>query len=304
MYNIWYTGTGKFAALCLEALTKRNITFSKIITGLPTRAGRSGKEIPSAVEITASTLGLSVIRTGKLTENETLITALTDTPPDVIFVIDFGQIIREPFLSHLCLNIHPSLLPEYRGAAPIQRALLDGRNYTGVTVFRLAQAMDAGDILAQKRIEISDDDSASSLYASLAKIGSSLAAQALSSHEDLAFTPQDDSRASYAPKLDKKDFALSFSMSAEKFADTVKALDMSGGAYILIRGKRVKVWSVSVINDITSKTPGQVVECAEELVISCGNCAVELSQVQSEGKNKISGCEWARGLRLKNGDIL
>ena len=304
MDNIWLIGTGKFAALCLEALTKRNITFSRIITGLPTRSGRSGKENPSAVEITASSLGLSVIRTGKLTENETLITALTETPPDVIFVIDFGQIIREPFLSRLCLNIHPSLLPEYRGAAPIQRALLDGKNYTGVTVFRLAKAMDAGDILAQKRIDISANDSASTLYESLAEIGSSLAAEALSSREGLAFTPQDDSRATYAPKLDKKDFELTFSMTAEKFSDTVKALDMSGGAYIMIRGKRVKIWRASVRNDLKSDTPGQVLECAENLVVSCSDCGVELAEVQSEGKNKISGQQWARGIRLKCEDIL
>ena len=226
---------------------------------------------------------------------------------DIAVVAAYGLLLPKVCLEAFqygCINIHGSLLPRWRGAAPIQRALLDGKNYTGVTVFRLAKAMDAGDILAQKRIDISANDSASTLYESLAEIGSSLAAEALSSREGLAFTPQDDSLATYAPKLDKKDFALTFSMTAEKFSSTVKALDMSGGAYIMIRGKRVKIWRASVRNDLKSDTPGQVLECAENLVVSCSDCGVELAEVQSEGKNKISGQQWARGIRLKCEDIL
>ena len=302
--NLWFMGTGKFAALCLEGLIKRNVPLHRIITGLPTRSGRNNKENPSAVEHTASALGLTVERTGRLSENTALLRELEEDSPAIIFVIDFGQIIREPYLSRLCLNVHPSLLPEYRGAAPIQRALLDGQDRTGVSVFRLAAAMDAGNILAQRHIEIHPNDNASDLYERLAELGCDAAAEAASNPEGLTFTPQDDSQATYAPKLDKAEFALTFTMTARRFTDTVRALDMSGGAYAVIRGKRVKVWRAAVREDIPSQTPGQVLECSCNPVISCRDFGVELVDVQAEGRNRTQGSEWARGMRLKHGEAV
>ena len=301
---MWFIGTGKFAALCLEGLIKHNIAFRRIITGLPTRSGRNNQENPSAVELAASALGLTVERTGRLSENAALLQALEEDSPDVIFVADFGQIVREPYLSRMCINIHPSLLPEYRGAAPIQRALLDSRDKTGVTVFRLSAKMDAGDILAQRPIPIQPGCNASDLYESLAAIGSELAAIAAHDESVRTFTPQDDSQATYAPKLDKAEFALEFTMTAKRFTDTVRALDMSGGAYAVIRGKRVKVWRAVVREDITSQTPGQVLECSGNPVISCSDCGIELVEVQAEGRSRTQGSEWARGMRLKHGDTV
>ena len=301
--NIWFTGTGNFAALCLENLINEGIKFSKILTGLPTRSGRNGKENPSAVELKASSLGLNVSCTGKLSDNKELIAALESEQPDVIFVVDFGQIIRPPFLTRMCLNIHPSLLPEYRGAAPIQRSLLDGKDCTGVTVFRLAEAMDAGDILAQARTEIRPDDYASDLYPRLADLGCELAVNALNA-QTLTFTPQDDSLATYAPKLDKSDFTLSFNTTARDFVNRVRALDMSGGAYVMIRGKRVKIWRAAICKDFTAQTPGQVLKAKGNPVITCCGRGVELLQVQSEGKKKSSGDEWSRGVRLQYGEIV
>ena len=300
----WFMGTGKFAALCLEDLIKHNIAFRKIITGLPTRSGRDNTEKPSPVEVAAARFGIEVIRTGKLSENQSLLQALEEDSPDVIFVIDFGQIVREPFLSRLCLNIHPSLLPEYRGAAPVQRALLDGKERTGVTVFRLSPALDAGDVLVQRPTLIQPSDNASDLYERLAAIGSELAAIAAHDESVRTFTPQDDSKATYAPKLDKEDFALAFTMTAKKFTDTVRALDMSGGAYAVIRGKRVKVWRAVEREDLSSETPGQVLECSGNPVISCSDCGVELIEVQAEGRNRTQGSEWLRGMRLKHGDTV
>ena len=302
--GFWFIGTGEFAALCLEGFNRRNITFQRIITGLPTRSGRGGRENPSAVERKATSLGLNVTRTGKLSENHELISALEAEQPAVIFVIDFGQIIRDPFLSRMCLNIHPSMLPEYRGAAPIQRALLDGKDCTGVTVFRLVSAMDAGGIFAQARTEILPGDNASDLYVRLAGMGCEIACNALKHPEALTFSPQDDSRATYASKLNKADFALSFSMTSKDFVNRVRALDMSGGAYALIRGKRVKIWHSLIRKDLSAQTPGQVIITEGNPVISCCDCGAELCEVQSEGRNKSSGAEWSRGTRLQCGEIV
>jgi len=309
--KIWFIGTGKFAGLCLVRLIARHIPISRIITGLPTRSGRNGKEFPSFVELIASKFSLTIEHTGRLSENHQLIHALADDDPAIIFVVDFGQIVREPFLSRMCLNIHPSLLPEYRGAAPIQRALLDGRPFTGVSVFRLAEAMDAGDIFGQERTEILPHENASDLYKRLAEIGTDIAAEAVRivagagwNPNALDFVKQNTYLASYAPKIDKAEFALTFTMSAREFTNTVRALDMSGGAYAVIGGKRVKIWRAVLREDVKATTPGQVLECSENPVVSCGDFGVELVEVQSEGKRMVTGAEWMRGLRLEHGDIL
>lgn len=304
--NFWFIGTGQFAALCLEGLTRNNITFSKIITGLPTRSGRNGKEKVSPVEHKASELGLITTRTGKLSGNHELISALNENTPQVIFVIDFGQLVREPFLSAPktgCINIHPSLLPEYRGAAPIQRALLDGKSYTGVSAFKLVNVMDAGDILVQERVTILPDDNASDLYMRLSELGCKITAEALNDVDNMKFTPQDNSRATFANKLDRGEFEISFNMAAEKLCNTIRALDMSGGAFMFVRNRRVKFWRVKVY-DTCSEIPGRVLRIDDKLIISCSQFAVEVVEIQSEGKKRTTGVEWARGMRLKTGDIL
>ena len=246
----------------------------------------------------AANLGLTVTRTGKLSENQELISALDSDNPDVILVIDFGQIIREPFLSRMCLNIHPSLLPEYRGAAPIERALLDGHDRTGVTIFRLSEAMDAGEILRQSEIEIEPSENASDLYERLSRIGCEIAFEAL--ENEMTFTKQDDSLATFAPKLEKSEFLLTFESSAQKFVNTVRALDMSGGAYMTIDGKRLKVWRARLRKDLSGK-PGEIIISGGNPVIMCGDSGVELLEIQSEGKKRMSGKEWSAGLKGKCG---
>ena len=292
---MWFIGTGIFASLCLERLVKNHVSFTRIITGQPTRSGRNNKENPSPVEVKAISLGLTVTRTGKLSENEALISALATEKPNVIFVVDFGQIVREPFLSELCINIHPSLLPEYRGAAPIQRAILDGKTKTGVTVFRLAKAMDAGEILGQSAIEISPSENASDLYPKLAEIGSNLAVSELSK-KDLSFTSQDDKSATYAAKIEKSELELSFNFPAERFVNTVRALDMSGGAFVILNGKRVKIWRAELRRDVDGEK-GSVKIIDGRPVLMCDDFGVEVIEVQSEGKRKMSGKEWALGIR-------
>ncbi|MBQ6971729.1 MAG: methionyl-tRNA formyltransferase [Synergistaceae bacterium] len=296
---MWFIGTGQFAAMCLEGLTRRGLTFTRIITGKPTVSGRGKKEHPSPVEVMAGTLGLTVTRTGKLTENQELIDALEAENPGVIFVIDFGQIIREPFLSRMCLNIHPSFLPEYRGAAPIQRAILGGHERTGVTVFRIAQEMDAGGILAQSAADIAPSDYASDMFPRLAETGCEIACDALKNPGGLTFTPQDDSLATVAPKISKAEFELKPEDPALKFVNTVRALDMSGGAWVMAGRKRVKVWRACLRNDITGGTPGNILADGGNPVMICGDFGVELQEVQAEGKRRMTGREWALGMRGK-----
>ncbi|MDR2137084.1 MAG: hypothetical protein LBO68_02230 [Synergistaceae bacterium] len=183
--RIWFVGGGAFAASCLARLSER-FFFEKIVTGHPTKAGRGMKDRVSQVEQIAEELGLTAIleRTGPLSRNEKLTEIVSTDPPDLMFVIDFGQVIREPFLNgprYGCLNIHPSLLPRWRGAAPVQRALMNGDGKTGVTVFRLVEEMDAGPILAQVEVPITLETTSEELFEVLAAMGSDAAIQSVGS---------------------------------------------------------------------------------------------------------------------------
>ena len=272
-YKIWFVGTGIFAAYCLENLT-RSITFDKIITGMPTKSGRNNKLIPSHVENFCASNNLNVVRTEKLCRDENLINNL----PDLIFITDFGEMIREPVLNSPkfgCWNIHPSLLPKFRGAAPIQRAILENNNL---------------------------NLNASDLYKILAKLGSELALNAVNNLPDLNLNGQNEKISSYAPKILKSELEINFNIPAMKFNNCVRAFDMSGGAFVKIKNKRVKFWRVNLNNK--SGTPGEILQIDPGLIIACEKNSVEIIEVQNEGKNKISGLEWANGMRLNVGDII
>lgn len=310
MLNIWFIGTGNFSALCLENFLKNSVSFSKIITGMPTRSGRNNKEIPSHVELLASQNNLNVIRTGSLSKNDVLISDFKNNTPDLIFVIDFGQIIREPFLNGAkfgCLNIHPSSLPRWRGAAPIQRALLNNDKKIGVSVFRLVQEMDAGNILAQNEFDVNDSDSAKNLYEKLASEGVNLATkiiQKINNSDFISEIKQDDSLATYAHKLEKSDFEISLDYTSQQIFNTVRALNMSGGAFLRLKNnKRLKIFSVKK-NILKSDSPNKILSLENNPVISCKDFSIELLEVQPESKKIMSGKNWAAGLRLNINDSL
>ncbi len=312
---VWFVGEGPFAALCLERLNRlirplEGWALTQIITGLPTRSGRGMKETPSPVEVYAAGVGLPVKRTGRLSQNGELLDALRSSPPDVIFVIDFGQIIREPFLSAPrwgCLNIHPSLLPRWRGAAPIQRALLNGDPETGVTVFRLVPEMDAGPVLCQAAVPVGPDAAASELYKTLSVLGADIAVEGLG--ELLAgkrgFTEQDHASATIAAKLAREEFEAAWDWTAFRIHNAARALDTSGGAFVVLKdGGRLKLWRTA-LSDAPEGTPGTVLSLDPEgPVVSCGAGALRLLEVQAPGKRRMRASEWARGLRISTGDRL
>ena len=310
--RLWFIGGGSFAARCLEALVRR-LPVELVVTGTPTRGGRGMAEIPSRVEERALALGLPLERTGPLGENEPLLTALAANPPDAILVVDFAQLIREPFLSVPrwgCLNVHPSLLPRWRGAAPVPRSLMDGDVRTGVTVFRLTPEMDAGPILRQAAVEVGAGETATELYDRLSALGAEIAAAGLSALESAGdcfaglFTPQDDAAASYAAKLARSEFELSWRQPAERLDRAVRALEASGGAFVMVREKRLKVWRAAPAAGGHGE-PGTVLALQDgALVVACAAGALHLEEVQAEGKRRVPAADWARGLRLVPGDVL
>jgi methionyl-tRNA formyltransferase len=236
---------------------------------------------------------------------------MTSSPPDLAFVVDFGQMIGEPFLNgpgYGCLNIHPSLLPRWRGAAPVQRAILNGDTVTGVTVFRLVRELDAGPVLVQTEVPIPIDVDSTVLLKNLALAGSKIAVQSVESiiEGNYQFSEQNSEFATYAAKLDKAEAQISWNLDCLSVHNTVRAFASSFGAFVTIRGKRLKVWRTSLSSPASAEgVPGTILSLADgDPVIACGDGAVRLIEVQSEGKRRTGGGEWRRGARLEEGDVL
>lgn len=320
--RIWFIGGGGFAAACLTAMSA-HLQFEKIITSEPTKAGRGLNERVSAVERAVYELGLGeklglnekFERTGPLRLNEKLKSAITSDPPDLAFVVDFGQLIEEPFLNgpkHGCLNIHPSLLPRWRGAAPVQRAILNGDAVTGVTVFRLVREMDAGPVLAQSEIPLPMLADASEMFQKLASDGSQIAVQSVKSiiEGSYQFSEQNSEFVTYAAKLSKEEAQISWEHDFISVHNTVRAFAASSGAFVTVMGKRLKIWRTAPVETTPDAIPAQSVQNVElgsmfspdggDPVVVCRNGALRLLEVQAEGKRRVSGAEWFRGVRAAN----
>jgi methionyl-tRNA formyltransferase len=307
MGKIWFAGSGPFAAQCLEIISQQ-IQPDIIITAPPRKAGRGLKLKPTPVEEKSMSLGLAVHHTAGMSDDPVLLQKLSDDPPLTILVIDFGQIIKAPFLdfSELgCLNIHPSLLPQYRGAAPVQRAILDGKTETGVTVFRLVKEMDSGPVLGQEAFAINDDINSGEVLSHLAKRGSMILLDIINSYipENISLFPQDHSQATFAPKIAKEEARIDVSMDALTFHNTVRAMNPHPGAFLNVRGKRLKVWKTERLP--LEGEPGTIIEIIEgKPVLALSKGSVLLLTVQPEGKARMDSSSWARGIRLSKGDMI
>ena len=305
--RVWFIGGGAFAALCLSCMS-RELRFEKILTGCPTKAGRGLQDCVSRVEQAACELGFPVERTGPLAQNEEIMKIIATDPPDLVFVVDFAQLIREPLLNaprYGCLNIHPSLLPRWRGAAPIQRTLMNGDSRTGVTVFRLVKEMDAGPVLIQKEVPITFATTAGELFEILAFTGSQIALDGVKSiiEGSYQFLDQNSEFATYAAKISKAEAQVSWSQNHLQIHNTVRALAFSTGAFTVVDGKRLKLWRTAPVD--VGGPPGSVVYFIDgDPVVACGEGALRLQEVQAEGKRKVCGADWACGGRLKVGEVL
>ncbi|SMG08442.1 methionyl-tRNA formyltransferase [Dethiosulfovibrio salsuginis] len=306
----WFMGTGFFASHCLRSLVQAGLSPDLVVTMPPRPSGRRGmSESPTLVESTASDLSLNLHRSSKVNSDTYLLDRMKNETPDCIFVVDFGQKVGEPYLSTPrggCLNVHPSLLPLYRGAAPVQRAIMEGQSDTGVTVFRLVEEMDAGPVVIQERASIEENETSGELLFRLAYIGGVLLFRGvqLILDKENPLQPQNSLIATYAPKIDKKEALLSWNLSARSIHCKVRALNPSPGAYLYIQGCRVKIWSTEVVDVIQGSSGVLSIDDSGFPVVKCSSGAVRLLEVQPEGKKRLSGVEWVRGSQLSEGEIL
>lgn len=318
-----FYGSGGFGARCLDLLSEWIIP-EWIVTAAPKEAGRGRKLRPTPVAEFARNderLGvLPLIETALASSDEAVASMKRDKPVDFSFVVDFGQIVKEPILEWEskvgCLNIHPSLLPRYRGAAPIQRALMDCAGETGVTIFKLARGVDSGPVLMQRRIDVSPDDDAASLMERCAAGGVSMFVEYARStlFGDWRFTDQDDSLATYAPKISSEEERIDWSVGAGEILGKIKALSPRPCAWTTAREKRMRIISADAVGaGKTAETgfgaahslrPGEIAVEGQSPFVGTGDGILRLKQVQMEGKKIQDAAVWLNGFRAAEGELL
>ena len=305
--KIIFMGTPDFAAASLEALIDSRHEIQAVVTQPDKPKGRKGELTPSPVKVVAEGKGIKVYQPQKVRDEE-FVKTLRAYNPDVIVVVAFGQIIPLSILQmpkYGCVNIHGSLLPKYRGAAPIQWAVLDGEKETGITTILMDEGIDTGDILLKKTIKIDADETSGSLFDKLKALGAETILETLDELEKGSITPtkQGESPTAYAKMLTKAMGLIDFTKSAKELDCFVRGMDPWPSAYTLLAGKTLKLWKVRAVEK--SGKAGSVIEIGKEsFTIACGEGAIEVLEVQLEGKKRMSAGDFLKGSTLNKGQEL
>ena len=309
--KIIFFGTPQFAVPALIALAESKHEVSGVVTSPDRKSGRGLKVSSSPIKTTAQRLGLEVYQPEKVKDAEFQKT-LSQKLPDMFVVLSFGQVLPASLLAIPRLygiNVHPSLLPRYRGAAPVNWALINGERLTGITLIRLSPSLDKGDIISQIEVEIDPEDSAVTLNDKLSSRIPPFLLDTLCHIGEGAvdFTPQDEAGATYAPRLKKEDGLIDWNMDAETIRNKVRSLPPWPCAYTYFEGKLLKLWKVEVVETGDAGfQPGEIVTAShrEGIIVQAKGARVLLRSVQLEGKKRMNGEEFALGKNIQVGQML
>jgi len=305
--KIIFMGTPDFAAASLEALIASRHEIQAVVTQPDKPKGRKGELTPSPVKVIAKREGIKVYQPLKV-RDEDFVKTLRAYNPDVMVVVAFGQIIPLSILKmpkYGCVNIHGSLLPKYRGAAPIQWAVLDGEKETGITTILMDEGIDTGDILLKKTIKIDADETSGSLFDKLMALGAKTILETLDELEKGSLTPtkQGESPTAYAKMLTKAMGLIDFTRSAKELDCFVRGMNPWPSAYTLLAGRTLKLWKVRAVEG--GGKAGSVIGIDKEsFTIACGEGAIEVLEVQLEGKKRMSAGDFLKGSTLNIGQEL
>lgn len=304
--RIVYMGTPDFAVPALEKLAQSpDYTVVAVFTQPDKPKGRKMVMTPPDVKVCAEKLGIPVFQPSSMRSEEAY-NSLKELNPDVIVVAAYGQILPKAVLDlpkFGCVNIHGSLLPKYRGAAPIQQSVLDGEKVTGVTTMLMDAGLDTGDILLKAETEIGENETAGELFDRLAVLGGELIVETLDKLKKGEITPQkqDESLATHTSKITKELCPIDFNKSAFEVHNKVRGLNPWPVAVTEIAGKTVKVYS-SRVSDLSGE-PGTILSL-KPFVIACGDKSVELIEIQPQGKKRMTAQAFLAGHKLNIGDKL
>ncbi len=308
MARIVFMGTPDFAVPALEALIETQ-TVVGVVTQPDRPAGRGKQLRPSPVKQTAAAAGIPLYQPKSLRQ-EAAAEPLREWQPDVIVVAAFGQILRPHVLylpPHGNLNVHASLLPRWRGASPIQHALLAGDSETGVSLMQMDEGLDTGPVYVQEAIEITGEDTAATLHDRLAELGAQMLRQYLDDilAGRLTAVPQDDSQSTYAPMIQKEAGRIDWSLPATALDRHIRAMTPWPGAFTGWQGETLRVLRASPLQGkLPDGRPGQVVTAGEKILVLCGEGGLALEEVQLAGKRAMAVTDFVRGRSDFVGSVL
>jgi len=300
-----FMGTPEFAVPILRALIDAGHDMIAVYTQPPRPAGRGHRAQPSPVQRAAEAAGIPVRAPAKLDQAEQA--NFRALALDAAVVAAYGLILPKPVLEAPrlgSLNVHASLLPRWRGAAPIQRAILAGDRETGVTIMQMDEGLDTGPMLLAERVDIEPETTATTLHDQLAAVGARLIVRTLGGLADgtLAARPQPAEGITYAKKLAREEGRIDWSQPAADLERRVRALNPAPGVWFERGGERIKVLAATVVEDRTAASPGTVLDA--DLTVACGSAALRLKRLQRAGRAAVDAAAFLRGYALKPGDRL
>ncbi len=292
--RIVFMGTPDFAVPALKALAASRHEVTLVVTQPDRQKGRGKAILESDVKKCAESLGIPVFQPAKV-KTEDAVAVLREQHPDAIVVAAYGQILSQEILDlpkFGCINIHGSLLPRWRGAAPIQWSVIDGDERTGITIMQMDRGLDTGDILLQESVEIGKKETAEHLYERLAAMGGPLVLKALDAIEDgtITRTKQDDAKSCYAKMLTKRQGEISWTMPAVRIERLVRGLNSWPSAYTFYRGKMLKIWDADAEPQKEMEAaPGTILGTTKDAIrVQTGDGVLVLKEVQPEGKKRMA----------------
>jgi len=302
--KIIFMGNPEFACPSLQALNNSKHQIVGVVSNPPKRMKRSKDVSYTPVGNLAKKLNLNLFTPNKLSSSE-LKDWITDLKPDILVVVAFKilptSITGIPNLN--AVNLHASLLPRYRGAAPIQHAIMNNDTFTGNTTFLIQPQVDKGNIILQQKIKIESNDDFIALSKKMSELGADLLIESLGLIVNPKFEPtiQEDSQATLAPKISKSFGRIDWNDSQQLIHSKIKAISFSPGTFAMINGKRLKIYESKLTLNKSEDKPGTVICMNNKIIVSCSDCYLELTIVQLEGKKKMSGLDWYRGRNKQSG---
>lgn len=311
--NVVFMGTPEFAVPCLHALIEHGENIQAVLTQPDKPKGRGYKLTPPPVKELAQKHNIKVYQPQSLKKGEEadeVYNALLELKPDLIIVVAYGKILPKRILDipkKYCINVHASLLPKYRGAAPIQWSVLNGEKETGVTTMLMEEGLDTGDMILAEKTAIGDNETASELHDRLSVMGAELLIKTIECVKLNSITPkkQNDSEHTYAPMLTKDMCPIDFSESAQKVHNKIRGLSKFPCATAMYNGKKLKIYKTVLSNCVYDGiAPGTVVN-EKDFTVACGDGkAVTFTEVQAEGGKRMNTEDFLRGNKIIKGDIL
>ena len=309
--KILFMGTPDFAVFTLKALVERGENVIGVVTQTDKPRGRGYELLPTPVKVYAQEHNIPVYQP-KTLRDEAFASLLAEIDPELIVVVAFGKILPVGVLEYPkygCINVHGSLLPAYRGAAPMQRAIMDGCAETGITTMYMAEGLDTGDMLLKASLPIEESDNFETIHDKLGALGAQTMLDTLDALRQGTLVPevQDDSLANYAEKIQKSDLLIDFSLDARALHNHIRGTSPIPLSFThLPNGSLLKVYAARVYDEdkVHGVAPGTVVGLDGEILVACGKGTLALTSVIPEGKKRMGAADYIRGRKLNLGDLL